>query len=394
MSQPAKPEIAATEQHHYEALAEIVINISKDHAQLRLFVYEFARTKLRKELYPQFVEGAWPEIEEQLRGLEIAINRIESQFEPALPSPAHLELAHTNGPPSNGLMIRPPNTSNFDAQSLSALSLYPSAPAPFVSDDPVPNSAVGKHARSSFWWNVEVIAAVAIGLGIYTSVEPETVLALLGINAPWSITTRPNVPTRDVTAIVKAATTRPERSAKPYFNGIPIPTEYGVYAIVNDSLAELDQLPLKVPDPRVAISAISSVPSRTHLPDGNVKFVVFRRDFATSAPDRVSARVVAQVVRVLAFDSAGHARTTEVDDAWVIRSKEYHMRLGPFGDNPEMVLIRPDADDFVYPAGRYVLVLKGVGYDFTVDGQVTDTAHCLERTVALNAPVYTECRKL
>jgi len=40
------------------------------------------------------------------------------------------------------------------------------------------------------------------------------------------------------------------------------------------------------------------------------------------------------------------------------------------------------------------LVLKGVGYDFTVDGATTDIAHCLERTEALNAPVYSECRKL
>ena len=42
---------------------------------------------------------------------------------------------------------------------------------------------------------------------------------------------------------------------------------------------------------------------------------------------------------------------------------------------------------------RYALALKGVGYDFTVDGPVTDIASCLERTDALGAPIYTECRK-
>jgi hypothetical protein len=59
-----------------------------------------------------------------------------------------------------------------------------------------------------------------------------------------------------------------------------------------------------------------------------------------------------------------------------------------------MVIIRSDPADFVFAAGRYALVLKGAGYDFTVEGKVTDLAHCLERTDALNAPVYSECRKL
>jgi hypothetical protein len=59
-----------------------------------------------------------------------------------------------------------------------------------------------------------------------------------------------------------------------------------------------------------------------------------------------------------------------------------------------MIVIRSDPTDFIFPAGRYTLVLKGVGYDFTVDGPQADTAHCLERTDALNAPIYSECRKL
>jgi hypothetical protein len=70
------------------------------------------------------------------------------------------------------------------------------------------------------------------------------------------------------------------------------------------------------------------------------------------------------------------------------------MRVAPVPDNPEMILIRPDPPDLVFPAGRYALVIKNVAYDFTLDGPLTDTAHCLERTDALSGPVYTECRKL
>ena len=43
------------------------------------------------------------------------------------------------------------------------------------------------------------------------------------------------------------------------------------------------------------------------------------------------------------------------------------MKVAPVPDNPEMIVLRPDAD-LVFPAGRYALVLKGVAYDFTVDG--------------------------
>jgi hypothetical protein len=113
-----------------------------------------------------------------------------------------------------------------------------------------------------------------------------------------------------------------------------------------------------------------------------------------NAPDRVAVRIVARVMRALTFDSAGNPKTTNVEQSWVIRNNSYQMRVAPFADNLEMIVIRPDPADFVLPAGRYALVLKGVGYDFTVDGTQTDAAHCLERTDALNAPIFSECRKL
>jgi hypothetical protein len=43
------------------------------------------------------------------------------------------------------------------------------------------------------------------------------------------------------------------------------------------------------------------------------------------------------------------------------------------------------------PAGRYVLVLKDQGYDFTVAGKVSEPAQCLERTDAVNGSFYSEC---
>jgi len=45
------------------------------------------------------------------------------------------------------------------------------------------------------------------------------------------------------------------------------------------------------------------------------------------------------------------------------------------------------------PPGRYVLVLKGQAYDFSVAGLVTDPRQCLERLAATNGQFYSECRK-
>jgi hypothetical protein len=83
----------------------------------------------------------------------------------------------------------------------------------------------------------------------------------------------------------------------------------------------------------------------------------------------------------------------KVDQSWVVRSNSYQMMVSPVADNHEMILIRLTHADFVFPAGRYALVLnKGAAYDFTLDGPSSDSAHCLERTDALNNPIYTECR--
>jgi hypothetical protein len=233
---------------------------------------------------------------------------------------------------------------------------------------------------------------------MYAAADTRSVLNRFGLSWPNKLmqinVTGEVEKQQDVAPHGKALTPISSEALRPHANDIPIPNEYGAYAVINGKLTELGQLPIKVPGPRVAISAAISAPSQTHLPTGQFQFVVFRRDLMNSTPDHVSVRVMAQVMRALTFDTGGHAKTTDVEQSWVIRSNSYQMRVGPFGDNPEMVVIRLDLADFVFPAGRYALVLKGVGYDFTVDGEVTDLAHCLERTDALYAPIYSECRKL
>jgi hypothetical protein len=148
-----------------------------------------------------------------------------------------------------------------------------------------------------------------------------------------------------------------------------------------------------VPDKRVALSTPLSEPSRTMLPDGKAKFVVFRRDLAGSVPERVDVRVVARVTRALKFDSKGKPSFSPVSDAWNIRNLSFEFRVRPVAGNPEMLLIQAENPDFSLPAGRYALALRNQGYEFTVAGKVTDAWQCLERTDAANGSFYSDCQK-
>jgi len=174
----------------------------------------------------------------------------------------------------------------------------------------------------------------------------------------------------------------------------PLPSIYGVYAVNNGKLYELEPLAMRVPDPRVAISAMISNPSRVTIPDGKIKFVVYRRDLISSAPDTVSIRIVAQVMREMKFTGSGSPTTTEVDGQWAIRSKAFTFGVAPLRGNDQMVMVEPPNAQFSFSPGRYAFVFKGEGYDFSVAGRMTDMAHCLERTDALGGTVYSECREL
>src|ERR1700680_4289954 len=65
---------------YHSVLARMVSAVSEDHAQLRTLVYEFARRKLRKDLFRQFEDGDWSEIEKHITTLEAVIGQIEADF--------------------------------------------------------------------------------------------------------------------------------------------------------------------------------------------------------------------------------------------------------------------------------------------------------------------------
>lgn len=173
-----------------------------------------------------------------------------------------------------------------------------------------------------------------------------------------------------------------------------IPDTYGVYAVTDGHLTPLDPLPVRIPDARVAISNPISKPAPAPIPTGNLQFAVYHRELATSVPESAAIRIVAKVMQATAFAGGKPKPVPVVEDVWAVRGGSIDLRIAPVAANREMVLIRPADPAFELPPGRYVLIFKNQAYDFSVAGDVTDPAHCLERSELEDRTVYSECRVL
>jgi hypothetical protein len=227
------------------------------------------------------------------------------------------------------------------------------------------------------------------GLAVLTAAVSLELLRKKGyfaVNQPATILAKTNTAAPAKSAPTAAEPKSPEPSPT-------VPTAFGIYAVSGGKLHELDVLPGRAPDPRIAISSIITANSRTTLTDGHVAFVIYRRDSATNAADRAEVRVVARIEREANFNKDGKQVVTAVDDNWVIRNISMPYRTAPKKDNPEMYEVRSENPEAPLPPGRYALVLKGLAYDFAVAGPVTDPRQCLERLVATNGRFYSECKK-
>jgi len=350
-------------------LSRMIDSIQNDPEHLRQTVYQLARHKLQEQL-----EGEGRRDQRKMsKALETAILGVET-------------FAQNNGlPGSNGPAALPPP--RVAAQGVDG-EWQPARPAPPIVEvyaDPVPSK------RRRFW--LTAFAVLVLMLPI------PWVLAYVvhGGNAPgWlrGVLNSPQ-PVEPKQAAVAAPAAPPKEAEKAAREPSPlVPKAYGIYAISADKLYELDMLPGRVPDMRVAISAMIATPSRTVLPDGHIKFIVYRRDSATSAADRAEIRVIAKIENELTFDKAGKPVVSKIaEDGWVIRNISVPYRTAPSKDEADMYEVQGEDPDKPLPAGRYALVLKGQAYDFTVAGEITDLRHCLERMAASNGQFYSECQK-
>jgi hypothetical protein len=368
-------------------LQRMIATVKDDPAQLRMTIYEFARARLKLDT------SRTDESEQQrlLDALETAIQGVED-FSVHLEDKQRLPSAQTPQIGQGISVVAPATTS--------VAMVGPVRPAP--EDILVPQRVylrpslrpiLGVRSRTLLSTLTRLCVGILLFGAVVGVVHYRQRLPVLGERL--SRLTSPTVARQAAPASTgdtpHTAEVKPAASPSPL--PFPVPSDYGIYALSNGQLSELQLLPARVPDKRIAMSTPVALPSRTTLPDGKARFILFRRDLAGNAPDRIDVRVVAQVVRALTFDAKGKPGFSPVTDAWNIRNVAYELRVRPLAGNPEMLLVQSDKPDFTLPAGRYALVLKDQGYDFTVAGKVTDLAQCLERTDAANGEFYSECQK-
>jgi hypothetical protein len=353
-------------QDYYDALAGIVIATARDSAEKREAIYEIARSKLRQQLDRRADALSPSERSRQLLAFEAAIEQIENELRESV----------THEMSSSVKTIAPviyPSIEIIPPPARHPRSLYGAAYEVPATSKARPMATL---MRSTLMLAIAAtfgaVAYVGVQRDLHWGSQPQSEA---GQNVPQDAivpSSRPSVP------IISAL--------------LPTPTVFGVYAVINGQLIELQQLPIRLPDARVAISGTISSPSTTKLANGRAQFVVFRRDLVNNAPEKVAVRVVAQVKP--GSETAGNGGTTTGSDPlWVVRGISYPMKVAPLHGNPAMILIHPADPDFSFPAGRYALALKSVAYDFSVDGPITDLAQCLERKDDTSEPLYTQCAR-
>ncbi len=324
------------QQDYYSGLASVITAAAaRDNPQMRRTIYELARNKLRRQLDWEIKEFGHADRAQKLRALEAAIEQIEADL-------ARNISRHTYSGPD----VIPPIAD-------SPIEIIPPARHLPPRYEFAPEQTA-RHTRSLLRSALALAGAAVLGAAVYIAVERRVYEMH-----------QPSVQT-DQNPLRKGISNGPP--------DMPIPSAYGVYALTNGKLTELEPLPIKVLDHAVAMSAMISTASKTKLPDGRIRFIVFKRDLVNNAPERVVVRVVAQVTRTPELGRNQEATTASLADWWAIRGIAYEMKVAPVEGNPAMIVIRPADNSFSFPPGRYALVLKTVAYDFSVDGPVTDLA--------------------
>jgi hypothetical protein len=363
-----KSETSSQEVEFALVLSRMVDTIAQDPEHLRATIYELARHKLKE----QFQTESLADMRKLSQSLEVAIQGVEKFHSekpqaPALPSPANASSPMLAYSPRLEEPASGPSR-NIEAKSskrgFAALKRHPGIKAvrPFAKVCAI------------------ALAIVATVLIVETYRRKENPLAY---RMPW------NAPDKRQVAVKPAVTEPPPERVAP---SPTVPTSFGIYAVSGGKLFQLDTLPGRAPDIRVAISPLITTASRTTLPDGHLTFVVYRRDSGATAADRAEVRVVAKIARELGFDKDGKQTASNLDDNWVIRNISTPYRTAPKKDIPDMYEIQSDNPETPLAPGRYALVLKGNAYDFSVAGSVTDPRQCLERFVAANGQFYSECK--
>jgi len=359
-------------------ISRMLDTVNNHPEHMRRVVYDLARYKLQE----QFTHTDVKEMNQAMQALETAIRGVEefSQQQSQLSAPL-METPET--PDAESL---PPARLATGGKLRPNPPLHP-RPQIEIERTPAPVKAKAETMpRHPLWSVMGRAAALLLCVGIIAfAFQNRERLAKVG----GQLSSRERQPAAPVAA--PSLATAPAAAVQPQPNP-PRPTDFGVYAVVDDkSLAELHLLPGRPPDIRVAMSAAFKIPQQDSLPNGHPKFIVFRRDAVNNVQERAEVRVIAKISREFSAETAGKKPDTE--DAWVIRNVAYPFRASPIADNPEMYELHSEDAGLDLPPGDYALVLKAQAYYFRIAGNVLDPRQCIERIVTTTGTFYADCRK-
>lgn len=403
----------------FAALLERMIAEAEDPSHRREFVFELARATLRRQLQRHARTLAPAEAAAHMAALEAAIATcaaVASRTPPASLVEGDPPMSHAAAADiADGVAAAwsgPPRTNSRSGRGRlsvdgEAILAFPE-PMPLLPFTVEPIAAVAgpgllprRRRRSARRWGELAVAAV-VPLLVYAAVvprdgagQPEVVETIADRPPPTAEPQR-----RDAgqigpeLAAARSGTTGVEAASDPSHSALPtLPTLYGVYAVQGAQFTELEQVQASPVDPRVRTVLQIKTPTKTLLPDRDLRFLVFRREMMSSAPERVPVRIAARLAKVMTFDPSGKVVIAPPgEERWVIRETGFEFRVRPMRGNPEMIWVQPEHPGSPIPAGRYVMMINGTPYDFTVEGSVTEPAHCLESVGTSRGPTLYECQ--
>ncbi len=394
--------VSAKQLDYYSILVEAIDNTKHNSAQLRQLVYERARFNFKRDVLFGHSSLGLSDLVQHINDFELAVARIEATATDDPPDQRHQKSGYADGlirleatkpEDRRGTARADVENAAMRAQSTAVQILAPQPTAP-------PNAGltpVQRMERSSYDPRSEGFASYRrttnplVGISILGIVLTGIILAsgtlwFLLKTAPEMISANIAPKAEKTIVIQQNVAQAPAPPKLPY----PLPTSFGIYALSDNKLVELQALAMNVPDPRVALSAEIKTPSTTTISDNRPAFILFRRDLVNSVPQKITLRVVARLMHETKFVD-GKATSIATDGTWRIRNISQELRISPIPGQREMVMAHLE-DNVSLAAGRYELALNHIGFDFTVAGPIKAAAQCLEQFESTGGPIYTECR--
>jgi hypothetical protein len=412
---------------YYSLLQRKIDLLRGDPNQSRRLVYDLARYALKNKAFAHDQALTSAQIEDQLRALERAIALVEAHAQNGRARPyggRRVNVRREPNPPKDEAseapteadfdVIRQPSRRASDRRDL--VVLPPTQPSRYGRDHDLPDAYHPPSDKGQLTLTPETAALIQLlaserkstarrAISWFDSLFRLVIIGAIGLAGYvlWSgrlpELTRTTSPFADAPSGPEAlfAPTVPflpaAKSTAALVPDVPQPKVYGVYAIYNDRLINLEKVQTDAVDPRKPNLRQITAPSRSVFPDGRVEFTVYQRDLASSAPITVPIRFASTIASTMRFGPGGTLVTVRPEvETWLIHTAGFDFRVLPVPDNQEMILIRPDNPDFVLPAGRYVLILNDQPYDFSVAGAVTDPRACVEGAATNRGPVFYECK--